>query len=136
MAKKLKKIIEEFGLQDKFIVFMNDRGSNCLLAVKILLRQLGINGLSLTCLTHGLHNLINKDLLGENKDKQLSKQMSDLLTKIRTIKKKLAYKNQQIAEKSKFFRTIEKLKLMAEFDEQDFEDAVKVRFENKFFVDF
>lgn len=89
---------------------MNDRGSNCLLAVKILLRLLGIRGISLN---PRLHNLINTDLYGIKKDEEnvspIQINIVELLKKLKIIRNKLIYKNQNIAGKTKLFRSIEKL---------------------------
>lgn len=129
IAEKLLKIIKNFGLFEKFVIFMNDCGGNCLLAVEILLRKLGVKGMSLHCLTHGLHNLINADLL--NRDKiltkktGLAKELGAILEKIRGIRSKLIYKSQEVAHRVKKFRTIESLKLMA-IDDDLFEDAIEV----------
>lgn len=104
IAKKIMEILDMFGLIKKFIIFMSDKGSNCLKAVRILLEKLGIKGLAFECLAHGLHNLINRDLL--QVDEKAAGEISSVLKKLRSIRQNLTYKLNILSEKSKHVNII------------------------------
>lgn len=94
ISKELMLTIKEWGLEGKFTVFMRDRGSNVVRAVKLTLQE--VKGLSLDCFAHGLHNLIYEDLLKEHSlgcDK-----LVELLKKLRRIHRALSFKFGRIAK--------------------------------------
>lgn len=94
LANKIKDLLKDFNIDNKFVVFITDKGANVLQAVKILLSEKDIKGITLECLNHGLNNLINEDMFKGNHD--FIRSVSKVLEKLRNIRKSLTYRLKEI----------------------------------------
>ena len=80
LAKELKKILTQFGLDDKTVVYITDQGSNVVKACRV------IGSERFGCAAHGLHNLIAVDGVIKGPDVQT------IICKAKDIIKTFTYK--------------------------------------------
>lgn len=86
----LCRLLEEYRLNDKNIVYVTDGGSN-VKSVCTLLKTKRLN-----CLAHQLNRLIQFDMLDKNKT--ILKPIVDLLEKLRKIQRALVYKHEELCK--------------------------------------
>lgn len=80
---ELKKVLIQFNLNNKIITLVTDGGTNMIKAAKDMKVE------RLSCVAHGLHNLVMVDTLSKIPD------VNNLIIKARTIVKILAFKTQE-----------------------------------------
>lgn len=136
LADELYSILLEWSLTEKYIYFIKDGGGNVRVAAELLLERYNIRGELLDCVSHALHNVLNKDVpvaLGPASKNRLTA----IIQNMHKQHGKLVYRLSSIANKTNMISTVAALQELvrpdADFDQvKDWlkDNALTLKLEN------